>query len=143
MRRRQRSRRAWLWVWQQLAIFALFVGLTLANEVVDVPFLVFGDPQTPFRRSEVTIEIVIAACVVTLELAFIARLRRRLRILEGLLPICAACKKIRLVDQWEPLERYLVRHSMVELTHSICEDCERRLYPELVPPSGADRGSRS
>lgn len=132
--RHRRPRSAWGWVWQQLAILAAFIGLTLANEILDVPSLVFGDPPTPFRKSEVAIELALAVSVVTVELAFIAHLRRRLRILEGFLPICAACKKIRRFERWEPLERYLARHSMAELTHSICEDCERRLYPELGPP---------
>jgi len=130
---RDRSRsgpRAWGWVWQQLAILFAFVALTLANDVVDLPHVLFGDPPTPFRRSELVVELMLASTVVGVELAFLARLRRQLRILEGYIPICASCKKVRQFDRWEPLEGYLHQHSMAELTHSICEDCEKRLYPE-------------
>jgi PAS domain S-box-containing protein len=51
-----------------------------------------------------------------------------LRILRGLLPICAGCKKIR--DEtagWQPLEEYVREHSEAEFTHGLCPDCERRL----------------
>ena len=52
--------------------------------------------------------------------------------LQGLLPICAACKKIR-DDQgyWEQIEIYIATHSKAEFTHSLCPECTHRLYPEL------------
>ena len=50
----------------------------------------------------------------------------------GMLPICASCKKIR-DDQgyWNGVEQYFMEHSHIEFTHSICPECERRLYPDL------------
>lgn len=55
--------------------------------------------------------------------------------LRSFLPICANCKKIR-DDQgyWQQVEMYLADHTGVELTHSICPDCARELYPELNIP---------
>ncbi len=55
-----------------------------------------------------------------------------LKTLEGLLPICAACKKIR-DDKgaWNQIEVFIQSHSDAEFTHSFCPDCARRLYPEL------------
>jgi len=52
----------------------------------------------------------------------------RVRTLEGLLPICAWCRHIR-DDQghWTTLERYVVEHLDAQLTHGICEACEKRL----------------
>ncbi len=54
------------------------------------------------------------------------------RTLSGLLPICAACKKIR-DDKgyWNQLETYITDHSEAEFTHGICPDCRKKLYPEL------------
>jgi len=51
--------------------------------------------------------------------------------LQGLLPICANCKKIR-DDQgnWHPIDLYVDKHSEVEFSHSICPDCLKELYPE-------------
>ena len=52
--------------------------------------------------------------------------------LQGLLPICASCKKIRdYRGYWEEVEQYVHEHSDASFTHSICPDCIRRLYPEL------------
>jgi DNA-binding NtrC family response regulator len=51
--------------------------------------------------------------------------------LSGLIPICSSCKKIR-DDKgyWNQLEKYLIEHSDAELSHGICPDCAKKLYPE-------------
>lgn len=55
------------------------------------------------------------------------------KVLRGFIPICASCRKLR--DDhgfWTRLEEYLTQHSEASLTHGICPDCARQLYPELV-----------
>jgi PAS domain S-box-containing protein len=54
-----------------------------------------------------------------------------IRTLEGFIPICAGCKKIR-DDQgfWEHVENYVARNTEAKFSHGICPDCEKRLYPE-------------
>lgn len=48
----------------------------------------------------------------------------RVRVLNGLLPICASCKKIRDdVGTWHQLEVYIHRHSEAEFTHGLCPTC--------------------
>ena len=60
------------------------------------------------------------------------RLRWEVKILEGLLPICSSCKKIRDDNgRWQTLEKYLMDHSEAEFTHSICPACKAKLYPGL------------
>ena len=56
----------------------------------------------------------------------------RVHTLNGLLPICANCKKIR-DDKgyWNLLEAYIQEHSEAEFTHGICPECIKKLYPEL------------
>lgn len=54
-----------------------------------------------------------------------------IKTLRGLIPICASCKKIR--DEkgyWESVEEYVSRHSEAEFTHSICDVCMEKLYPD-------------
>ena len=55
----------------------------------------------------------------------------RVMLLSGLLPICAACKKIR-DDQgyWQQIEGYIRDHSEAEFSHGICPDCRKELYPD-------------
>lgn len=48
----------------------------------------------------------------------------QIRTLEGMLPICSYCKKIRDEnDQWHRLEAYIENRSAAEFTHGICPDC--------------------
>lgn len=57
----------------------------------------------------------------------------QVKVLRGLLPICASCKKIR-DDKgyWNQIEVYILDHSEAEFTHGICPDCARKLgYPEI------------
>ena len=56
------------------------------------------------------------------------------KILRGLLPICASCKEIR--DDsgyWHQTESYIRDHSEAEFSHSICPKCTEKLYPEFNP----------
>lgn len=54
--------------------------------------------------------------------------RREVRLLSGLLPICAWCKRVRDDnDQWQPLETYIHDHSEADFTHGLCPDCAREL----------------
>jgi PAS domain S-box-containing protein len=57
------------------------------------------------------------------------RVEDEVKILRGLLPICASCKKIR-DDRgyWNQLEVYIREHSEADFTHSICPDCGKKLY---------------
>lgn len=52
--------------------------------------------------------------------------------LQGLIPICAGCKKIRDdAGYWEQIEIYLRKHSDVEFSHGMCSDCMKKYYPSL------------
>jgi DNA-binding response OmpR family regulator len=55
----------------------------------------------------------------------------RVKQLQGLLPICSYCKKIR-NDQnyWQQVEIYVSQHSDAKFSHSICPGC----YEEVVKP---------
>jgi DNA-binding response OmpR family regulator len=50
--------------------------------------------------------------------------------LQGLLPICMFCKKIRDdSDTWHRLETYIENNSEALFSHSLCEECRREHYP--------------
>lgn len=60
-------------------------------------------------------------------------LRRHVQQLEGLLPICAYCKRIRdAADRWEPIERYVEERSEAQFSHGYCPECyEKHVRPQL------------
>jgi hypothetical protein len=119
----------------QLIIVILLLFLTIGNEILDLPHLIFGDQPTSFgqRTGEIIIEVLIFATVLIIEGLLFKNLYRRIRILEGLLPICANCKKVRHEEQWEQVEQYIAEHSLAKFSHSLCPDCARKLYPEIFP----------
>ena len=60
----------------------------------------------------------------------------KVKTLSGLLPICAACKKIRDDNgYWNQIEEFIQTHSEAEFTHSFCPDCMRNLYPDVFQES--------
>lgn len=60
------------------------------------------------------------------------RYREKIKVLEGILPICVSCKKIRNDEGgYEQLESYISKHSEVLFSHSICPDCRKKLYPNF------------
>jgi AmiR/NasT family two-component response regulator len=62
----------------------------------------------------------------------------KVKMLSGLLPICASCKKIR-DDKgyWQQVEVYIQDHSEAEFTHGFCPDCLAKLYPDYyLDPKG-------
>lgn len=65
----------------------------------------------------------------------LAQSSARVRKLEGMLPICMHCKRIRDAHaHWEPLEVYIGARSEAEFTHGICPECLDRHYPEDEMP---------
>lgn len=53
----------------------------------------------------------------------------RVKQLEGIIPICMFCKKIRQQDNcWEGLESYLASHSEAAFSHGICPECMKEHY---------------
>ena len=54
---------------------------------------------------------------------------KRVQRLEGFLPICSHCKKIRDDhDHWHRIESYIKERSDVEFSHGMCPECSDELY---------------
>ncbi len=59
----------------------------------------------------------------------VAEKMSEIKVLEGILPICSGCKKIRDdVGNWAPLETYIDSHSEAHFSHGICPDCVKEYY---------------
>lgn len=112
----------------------IFLHSTFGREVwvrcVFTPFpsngeqclLLMGEDITDRKRAELERERLVLDLTSALE---------NVRTLEGILPICASCKKIRDDQgQWSHVEAYVSEHSKAEFSHGICPDCMERLYPE-------------
>ena len=59
--------------------------------------------------------------------------QRAIRALQGMLPICGFCKRIR--DEqggWHQLESFITQRSGARFSHTFCQDCGPKHYPDLV-----------
>ncbi len=58
----------------------------------------------------------------------------KVKVLSGLLSVCASCKRIRNEEgKWEQMESYIRDRSAADFSHGICPECVRKLYPNHQP----------
>ncbi len=93
--------------------------------------------RKPFDPGELEARLRVGHRIVALEESLRARVAEleealaHVRQLQGLLPICMFCKKIRDDwDSWQRIESYISEHTDAQFSHSICDDCLRENYPE-------------
>lgn len=93
----------------------------------------------PFDQDELRARVQVGLRVVQLQrrLAFrVSQLEEalgRVKRLQGLVPICSYCKKIR-NDQnyWQQVESYISEHSEAQFSHGVCPDClDKLMLPEV------------
>lgn len=92
----------------------------------------------PFRQEEVlsrvNAHLQLRRMTLTQKLLIdeLAAALENVNLLSGLLPICSSCKKIRDGNgHWHQIEKYIRDHSEADFSHSICENCRKKLYPKI------------
>ena len=99
----------------------------------------------PFNREELRARVKGGFRVVELQLKLADRFLElesaldKVKLLQGLLPICSYCKKIR-DDQnyWEQVEQYIGKHSEAQFSHGICPD----YFTKFVTPELAKQNAK-
>ncbi|MGE3276425.1 MAG: response regulator transcription factor [Vicinamibacterales bacterium] len=91
----------------------------------------------PPDEAELVARVRVGARVVRLQQALADRVAHlqdalsRVKQLQGLLPICSYCKRIRDDrNYWQQVESYIAEHADVQFSHSYCPDC----YAHYVEP---------
>jgi ligand-binding sensor domain-containing protein len=108
--------------------FYAFAVLSLALAIIAVPLLRVRQLRMRARELDKRVQEAIG----------------ELKVLSGLLPICAWCKKIR-DDRgyWSKIEAYLSARTEAQFTHGICPDCtEKMLSEESFGRSSISQGGR-
>jgi hypothetical protein len=129
--------------------FALVIALLLANEIADLPHLLFGAPRTrpglrvplllfgeeptPLRHHEFMLEsaAVVVISLVAMVLTWVC-IRRRGE-LERLLLMCSWCGRVRMDHRWMRLETYLQETQAVTATPGLCPACYTKQTPPPAP----------
>jgi sigma-B regulation protein RsbU (phosphoserine phosphatase) len=93
----------------------------------------------PFDLEELRARLQVGVRIVQLQRALASRVReledalKRVKQLQGLIPICCYCKKIRDDENyWQQVENYISEHSDAQFSHGICPDCyTKHVQPEI------------
>jgi DNA-binding response OmpR family regulator len=94
----------------------------------------------PFDRAELKARIDCGERVLRLQADLADQVKElelaleNVKLLQGLLPICCYCKKIRNDDNyWQQVDSYISEHSEAQFTHGICPECRDKIVkPELA-----------
>lgn len=66
----------------------------------------------------------------------LARTLDEVRVLKGLLPVCAWCSRIRSESgQWETLDTYIAHNTDAEVTHGMCDACAEAVLDREGSPT--------
>jgi DNA-binding response OmpR family regulator len=95
--------------------------------------------RKPYNKEELKARLGVGERVLKLETAQAERIAElekaaaHIRKLQGLLPICMYCHKIRTDKQcWQQLEQYISEHSDATFTHGICGECKNKHLAEFT-----------
>lgn len=92
----------------------------------------------PFHPDELRARVQVGSRVLRLQQALAERVRQledalaSVKTLQGLLPICSYCKKVRDDrNYWHRVENYIAGHSEIRFSHGVCPDCVEKLKRDL------------
>ena len=92
----------------------------------------------PFNDGELRARLRVAERLIqtqkklTAKIDELAEVLDHVKTLQGIIPICMHCHKIRVDDEaWHRLEAYIEAHSEAHFSHSVCPECMRSHYPDL------------
>jgi len=94
----------------------------------------------PFYSDELCARVQAGIRIIELQESLTIRVKEledalsKVKQLQGLLPICSYCKKIRDdKNYWNQVEEYVTQHAEVQFSHSICPECyEKHIVPQLA-----------
>ncbi|MCW8130305.1 MAG: response regulator transcription factor [Planctomycetota bacterium] len=99
-----------------------------ADEYIVKPF----DPEELHARVRAGVRIVELQTSLSGRIQELEEALSRIKTLQGLLPICAWCHKVRDdKNYWQRVETYISGHTDARFTHSICPDCKKKQIDEV------------
>ena len=125
--------------WWQTATFKLFMAVGLAAGGLAIARSVHVRKlRRALERAERTAALLRASELGAANTQLQARTHdleaalANVKVLRGLIPICASCKKIR-DDKgfWSQVEVYVMRHSDAQFSHGVCPECAKKFLDDV------------
>ena len=93
----------------------------------------------PYDKDELRVRLGVGKRMIELQQALLKKISdlesavKQINVLEGLIPICMSCKKIRDDSTyWNQIEGYIAAHSKATFTHGICPECYKKIVKESI-----------
>jgi hypothetical protein len=109
--------------------FGLVLATLWADELLDLPHVLFGAAPTPGRLSEAVFESAVVALLGVITTSVTARLTRRIVALESFVVLCGWCRRIRNEGEWLTFESFFAAHQ-ANTSHGLCPECAAKLEAE-------------
>jgi hypothetical protein len=120
-------------VYETLA-FILIVSLIWIDELFDLPHLLLRAEATPINWRESLFESLLVSILGLVIVRYTKKLFQKIECLEGILPICSYCKRIRDGHgDWQQMEEFISDRSEAEFSHGICPECAKNVYSQFSP----------
>ena len=121
-------RKSGSWVlWYESLGFGLILLLSWVNRFLGLPNLVVGNDAHLSRWRDSLMETMLILLIWAFVFSLTKRLVERLHYLEGMLRVCAWCRKVGHGERWMRLEDYFAEGFKISSTHGVCPDCAKKI----------------
>jgi hypothetical protein len=117
-------------LWYECAGFLCIIILSWADELLRLPQRLFGGGQRPNWR-EAAIETLVILFVWLVVFILTRKIVARLHYLEGMVRMCAWCRRLDQNGKWVAFEEYIVRDMNTTTSHGMCPECEARMLGRI------------
>jgi hypothetical protein len=134
-------------IWIEAFCFALMViFISVDDEYLIprlIPMIVSGSPHYSPQAIASLLDSLGVLALFLLAVYIQLKVLNKIKLLEGMLSVCANCKKVRDgQDTWSPIEEYIQKRSHADFSHTICPDCGVKLYGDLYLKANANPENR-
>lgn len=113
--------------------FIIIAAFLWLDELVDLPHVLYGTPETPINYSEVFMESALVILLGAIVMAISVRLMRRIMELESLFSTCIVCEKVcvpgadpEVQASWKEVDTFKLDRAGSHFSSSICPECRAR-----------------
>ncbi len=117
-------------LWYECAGFLAIILMSWGDELLRLPQRLFGGAQRPNWR-EAAIETLVILCVWLVVFVLTKRIVTRLHYLEGMVKMCAWCRRLDQNGKWVAFEEYIVRDMHTPTSPGMCPECEGRMLGQI------------
>jgi hypothetical protein len=121
-------------LWCENVGFVALILLAWADELLNLPSHIFGG-TTQANWREAAMETILVLVVWGAVRVVTKKLVARLCYLESFLRVCAWCRRVKLDDEWLPIEQFFERGFNVKTSHGVCSDCAKKMSPIEPEPT--------